>query len=121
MTTSDFGFLAENIVAEHLQGKGYAIIDRNWRRKWGELDIVAKRDEVVVFVEVKANREEVSGFAPQLRANQDKLRKVARTARTWLAYRKYSPDQEWQIDVVSVIFDKINKKAKITHFKNVEI
>ena len=120
MSTSDIGFLAEKIVAEHLSSKGYLILDKNWRRKWGELDIVASKAGAVVFVEVKANKS-ASNFAPELRAGTEKLQKVFRTARTWLAYRKYPPEQEGQIDIVLVTFDKGRGVANIKHFKNVEV
>lgn len=121
MTTSDFGLVAENLAADYLKQKGYSILDRNWRKPWGELDIVATKEGIVIFVEVKANRREAPGFDPELRAGSDKLRKVFRTAHTYLANRRYPPDQEWQIDIISIIFAKDRGVAKIRHYKNVEV
>ncbi len=94
---------AEELVSRRLESEGFAILDRNWRRPWGELDVVAKKDDVIHFVEVKASRRLSAGFAPELRADRRKLAKVRRTARTWLADRRFDPDTEWQIDVASVI------------------
>lgn len=115
------GQKAEGIVAQYLSGKGYEILDRNWRRKWGELDIVASKEGIVIFVEVKASVNAAVGFDPYLRANREKMRKVVRTARTWLLSYKYSPEQEWQVDVVSVAFNPQEGSARIQHFKNVEV
>ena len=48
------GNLGEELTASFLEGKGYKIIERNYRKKWGEIDIVAELDGVLHFVEVKA-------------------------------------------------------------------
>lgn len=102
-TRAQLGSDAETLVSEHLAADGYRILDRNWRRPWGELDVVASKGSVVHFVEVKASRRRVDGFAPELRADWRKLAKVQRTARTWLSAHRYRADTEWQIDVASVI------------------
>lgn len=102
-TDTEFGLSAEDAVADMLKNKGFLILDRNWRRPWGELDIVAERGGVVHFVEVKASGRAVSGFEPFRRAGGAKMNKVRRTARTWLAERRYPPDTEWQTDIASVI------------------
>src|SRR5687767_11137375 len=81
------GLEAESAVCRHLERLGYAVLDRNWRRPWGEIDIVASHGGVIHFVEVKASRRDLPGFAPALRADWRKMTKVRRTARTWLAYR----------------------------------
>ncbi len=52
----DLGRAGEDRAAAHLTGLGYRILDRNWRCDQGELDIVAKRDRTLVFVEVKTRR-----------------------------------------------------------------
>jgi putative endonuclease len=95
---------AEAAVCGHLQAMGARIVARNWRRPWGEIDIVAETpDGIVHFVEVKAARRAVAGFTPELRADGRKMAKVQRTARTWLAANQYGPATEWQMDVASVI------------------
>ncbi len=115
------GFKAENIVRHYLVDRGYEILAQNWRKKWGELDIVAQREGIVVFVEVKASTAALAGFDPTIRANWDKMRKVARTAKTYLSSHNYPPEQEWQIDIVALTFDIQKKTAHIQHFKNIEV
>lgn len=121
MSTSELGFLAENLAARYLEKRGYAILELNYRKPWGEIDIIALKEGILVFVEVKANRKIIAGFEPELRANSSKIVKVVRTARTYLAERKYDPEQEWQIDVISVGLDESKEIAKIKHFKNVDV
>ena len=120
-TRSDFGQWAEINVAQHLKLKGYSILDKNYQKKWGEIDIIAKKGGVLIFVEVKANKKEIAGFEPELRVNSEKLRRMNRAIQTYLAHKKYPPEQEWQIDVVSLILDRDRGVARIKHFKNIEI
>lgn len=116
---SDFGYLAEEMAAEYLIGKGYQIKDRNFRRPWGELDIVATKDGVVVFCEVKANSRPMPDFDPSLRAGYVKLHKVVRSAEIYLSMKKFPENQPWQVDLLTVVLDREQSKAKITHFKNI--
>jgi putative endonuclease len=102
---SELGAQAEDLACMFLRNKGYRILDRNWRRPWGELDIVAEQSKTVHFVEVKASRRLKPGFDPVIRADGWKMHKVLRTAKTWLAFRRLGPETEWQLDVISVIME----------------
>jgi putative endonuclease len=120
MDTKELGYLAENIAARYLQGGGYEVIDRNYRKPWGEIDVIARQDNTIIFVEVKANRQEFAGeFNPEVRVDWKKMAKIKRTASLYLEYELHDMNLEWQIDIISVVFDALNKKAKIKHFKNV--
>lgn len=121
MGRKELGNLAERLAAEFLAKRGYAVLERNYRRPWGELDIVARRGKVVIFVEVKASGQSVAGFEPELRAGAVKLHKVARTAQTYLSDKGFDPQTEWRVDVITVVFDTIRGTAKIKHFPNVEV
>lgn len=121
MDRREIGFVAEGYAAQSLEKRGYRILDYNFRRPWGEIDVIAEKDGVIVFVEVKANSRRQDGFDPELRADWRKMQKVVRTARTYLAEKRYPPDQEWQIDVVAVTFNPGMTSASIKHFKNIEL
>jgi len=114
---SKTGFDAEELVAKHLENNGFHIIDRNWRKPWGELDIVAEKDKILHFVEVKASNKLSLGFEPFRRADHHKMVKVARTAETWLMSHKYPPDTPRQIDIASVIMNPANPEIEI--FENI--
>lgn len=117
---TEFGYFAQYLVTQWLSERGYTIIDQNFRRPWGEVDVICQKDDVIVFVEVKANKRECPGFEPELRVNPDKIDKIIRTARTYLLFKKLPDDQEWRIDVVSLTLVKERGVAKIRHFKNID-
>ena len=117
--TTEFGNWAESRSADYLKSKGYKILARNYRKPWGEIDIIAEKDNTLIFIEVKANKEEVAGFEPERRISPEKLRRLNRAIETYLAAKKYSPEQERQIDVISLILDKNRGVIKIKHFKNI--
>ena len=119
--TENTGTKAEILAANYLLERGYAILDRNFRKPWGELDIVAKRGAVIIFAEVKAAKNPSQGFEPELHMNRQKIIKLIRTARTYLAQKGYGSDQEWQIDLVSVTFDSQKASPDIRHYENIEI
>jgi putative endonuclease len=120
MNSQELGFLAENIAARYLEGRGYETVAKNYRKPWGEIDIIARKDGVIIFVEVKANRQEFAGdFNPEIRVDHQKAQKIKRTAALFLERELGNMDVEWQIDIIAVTFDIPNKKAKIRHFKNI--
>ena len=114
---STFGSSAEQATSSWLESLGYRVLDRNWRRPWGELDIVAQKDGVIHFIEVKASVQKREGFEPFVRAGETKMAKVTRTARTWLAAHQYTDEREWQIDVISVIME--GDHPTFEHFENI--
>ncbi len=114
-----FGLAAEKAVCAYLQRLGYEILDSNWRKPWGELDIVARLNAVIHFVEVKASARSTPGFEPFLRADAQKMHKVRRTAQTWLTAHRYGPDIEWQMDIASVIMNLQSPEPSIELFEQV--
>ena len=98
----DLGKSGEALIAEYLGKKGYLIIDRNWRTKGGEIDLIAStQDGVIVFVEVKT-RSSVSFGHPLEAINPDKQSRLMRLALAWLlAHKKWS--NPYRIDCAAVI------------------
>lgn len=120
MDRKEFGFMAENIAARYLLEKGYAILGRNYRKPWGEIDIIAEDSRGMVFVEVKANiRDFGSSFAPEVRVNPAKVSKIVKTAMLYLEYEHHDTSVPWRVDIVSVTLHEREKKAKIVQFKNI--
>jgi putative endonuclease len=83
------GALGEWIAREHLEQRGYRIVEANFRTRWGELDLVAMNDDCLVFCEVKTRLRRTSDgpFGPLTAVGAAKRRKVRRMAREWLAAR----------------------------------
>ncbi|MBI4117405.1 MAG: YraN family protein [Parcubacteria group bacterium] len=117
MNTKELGFLAEGIARHYLIKRGYKILAANYKMSFGEIDIIAQKDKTVVFIEVKALKKSYEGFEPEMRVDRKKKNKLMNLATAYTLNKKMT-DAAWQIDIISVIFDSENKKAKIKHFKN---
>jgi putative endonuclease len=79
----DFGRAGEELAVTWLQAKGYEVLERNWRHGRHEVDIIAIRDGVYHFIEVKCSRTSAYGY-PEERVNKIKLKNMMRGAATWL-------------------------------------
>jgi putative endonuclease len=73
------GQLGEQIAVDYLEKAGYRIIQRNYRCQFGEIDIIAKEGDTIVFVEVKSRRSEIYGL-PQLAVGIGKQRRISKTS-----------------------------------------
>jgi putative endonuclease len=100
MTTKiETGQRAENLAAAFLQAKGFAILERNFRAKVGEIDLIAKDGDEIVFVEVRARASrDFGGAAASVGAA--KRKKLIRAARLWLQVRDW--DGACRFDVITV-------------------
>ena len=78
------GTLGENMAAQHLQKLGFSIICRNYRQPFGEIDIIAEKNNIVYFVEVKTRRNSTY-ISPAENVDHRKRGQIARTAATWFA------------------------------------
>jgi len=104
--SQQFGKKNELIAASFLKKKGYKILEQNYRTENGEIDIIAKEKETIVFVEVKSGR---TGFAgsPKWAVTFKKQRKISMVALYYLKIMKRS-NHKARFDVVSIIFNKDN-------------
>ena len=113
----DRGNKGEDIAAKYLTSKGYTILERNHRKPWGELDIVARAgDGALIFVEVKTMR--VGTITPEHNMTPAKIMKTKRAA---LAYANANPKLSsggWRIDVIAV--DLVGDTATaLRHYENI--
>ena len=105
----EIGDLGESIAAKHLKNKGFLILERNYWRKWGEIDIVAKKDNIIHFIEVKTVSYETKAdlydavtrgtWRPEEQVHNFKLGQIHKALETWLSDN--SCDDEWQISVLA--------------------
>lgn len=102
MTRAELGALGEQIAVEHLRSLGLRVLDRNWRCRYGELDVIAADDSAcaAVIVEVKTRTSDRFGGVEQAVTPQ-KVRRLRRLAGLWLAAQELSWSQV-RIDVVGV-------------------
>jgi putative endonuclease len=114
--TRALGQLGEDLAARHLEGLGYRLLGRNVRSSLGELDLVFRDRDEVVFVEVKARRG-LLGNAPEEKVDGRKVERLARLAQAYLAERGLE-ESAWRIDVVAVVLDTRGRVQRLQHYKN---
>ncbi len=121
----EVGRIGEYIAAQFLARHGFKIIARNYRKPWGEIDIIAEKRETVRFVEVKTlSRETIedvtrdtSDYRPEEQVHPAKLRTIARAAEIYMNTNKDTRD--YQIDVVGVFLNTKTRQARCRLFEQV--
>ncbi len=121
---SESGLLGEKLGCRYLEQKGYRILERNYcntkGKRIGEIDIVAEKDKMLVFVEVKTRIRSVPGetMLPEENITREKLRKLERIAACYLReHRRESAF--YRFDALSIVYDVALKKASVRHLESV--
>jgi putative endonuclease len=107
------GKWGEQAAVQHLLSRGYALVDRNVRTPYGEIDIVVRQGETIIFVEVKTRTSGKMGL-PEDSITAHKRKHMTACAEHYAAEHEID---HWQIDVIS-IEGKPGTTPKITHFEN---
>jgi len=112
----EVGARGEKLAADLLKKRGYKIIQRNFRCREGEIDIIVQKDECLVFVEVRTKKSTAFG-TPEESVTLSKREKLISLANTYIqAYDK--PPQSWRIDVVAVELTPDNRVSRLEHIEN---
>ena len=107
------GDAAEERACRHLDGSGFTIVERNYRTKGGEIDIVARKGDLLVFVEVRSR--EVPGLGtPEESVTPAKRRRVVAAARHYLSNVPLSSWREARFDVIAI--DGSGADAALRHY-----
>jgi len=121
------GQIGEDIACTFLVKKGFTIIDRNYRKKWGEIDIIAEKGRELHFIEVKTvthenNKRVTRGTDDQYRAEDNvhpwKLQRLSRAIQSYLA-EKGREEGEWVFSVIVIRLDEKQKTAKVRHIRDI--
>ena len=127
---SETGKIGEDLACRFLRDQGYRIIDRNFKRTFGELDIICQDpDRTLVFVEVKTMKPFYNSAGnlvdPQLKPedqmSRSKFLKTAKIAAAYAASNKnlIQDDRGWRIDLVAISIE--SKNTDIRHYKNISV
>lgn len=111
------GAAGERLARRHLEQEGYIFTAANWRYPGGELDLVMRDGEVLVFVEVKTRRGERLGAAEES-VSAAQTRRLLRAAQMFLAERADLADLFWRIDLVSITLAPSGTVTRLTHLPN---
>jgi putative endonuclease len=117
LSRNELGALGEQVAVDHLRALGLRILIRNWRCRYGELDVIAAEDDrTVVFVEVKTRTGDGFGGIAQAVTPQ-KVRRIRRLAGLWLAGQETGWSQI-RIDVIGVRVGRC-RAPEVTHLRGV--
>ena len=121
------GKFGEDIACLFLKKHGYKIVERNYLRKWGELDIVAKKGSSLCFVEVKTIKSVTHGtfsgvtaqseYRPEDNMHKSKIRKFTKVIQTYLN-EKGMTNANWSAALIAIRVDIAEKKAKVRFIEN---
>jgi len=107
-------------VCRYLERRGYRVLERNYWKPWGEIDIVAEKGPVLCFVEVKSiSRATVGAIRPEENLHPGKMKRLSRAVQTYLLDRRIPEDKVWQIDLACVVLDLEAKIGRVEYFENI--
>lgn len=116
MTAKETGIFGEKYAANRLQQAGYVIITTNYHTRYGEIDIIAEKNGVLAFIEVKT-RAHTAISAPVFAVTATKRKKIVQTALLYLA--DHETDLQPRLDVIEVVVYKgTTKVIRYQHIEN---
>lgn len=122
------GYLGETIVIKYLENRGYKLVERNYRKPWGEIDLVFLKDKIIHIVEVKSVTCEIISnnvsyeklsFNPEDNMHEEKRNRLKRVIETYIAEKNWIGD--FQVDLVLVYMDIKAKRSKMNMIYNIEL
>ncbi len=129
--TQKIGELGEDVACKYLEKNGFSILERNYTKKWGEIDIIAQKDDVLYFVEVKSKSVSILDFVSQKFDQNDtetsrpednmhpwKIKRLRRVVETYLISRRLGYTN-WQFDLLVVYLDLEERRARVRKIENI--
>ncbi|WP_461883306.1 YraN family protein [Fusicatenibacter sp.] len=116
MNQREVGTRQENRAAEYLETLGYHILERNFRCRFGEIDLIAKQEDTYVFIEVKYRAGRMTGD-PASAVDWKKQRKISKTADYYRMLHKIPVDQSCRFDVVAETPEEIHVYANAFYYQ----
>jgi putative endonuclease len=117
------GNIGENIACNFIQARGFAVVERNYLKKWGELDIIATKDRIIHFFEVKSVTETFKGLdhghKPEDNVHGLKAKRLRRIIETYLEEKGGGLGVEFYFHVLCVFMDMETRRAHVNWIKNV--
>jgi putative endonuclease len=119
------GDIGEEVACKYLEKKGYKVLERNYWKPWGEIDIVAEKPDFISFIEVKSVSRESLGsvthesIRPEENMHPAKVKRLHRAIQTYLLDHKVPESRNWQIDLACVYLDFSSKRARVELMENI--
>jgi putative endonuclease len=112
-----FGDFGERVAASHLEAKGYTILERNFHRPEGEIDLIASRGRNLVFIEVKSRSSRVMGTPEDAVVDPRKQAHIRAAAAVYIQEHPEAPP-EHRIDVVAIELDHRGRVIRVEQVEN---
>jgi putative endonuclease len=122
------GRLGEDIAGKYLKNKGFVVIGLNYRKKYGEIDIIAQKGKKTHFVEVKTFTREnfdqnvsrvTDNYRPEDNIHPQKLKRLSRTIQAYLLEKFPKGEPDWQFDAITLRLDLKTRRARVQFFENI--
>lgn len=126
--------MGEDIACKYLEKQGFLVIERNYWKKFGEIDIVAEKKGILHFIEVKSVSRRLSGsdvtrvtsqgdvkgeYRPEDNLHPWKLRRLGRAIQVYLEERHVSHETVWQVDAITVLIDHKKRVGRVEVLENI--
>jgi len=105
LSNTEKGKIAENIACKYIEDKNYLILERNYRTRRGEIDIIAKNNNYIVFIEVKYRKDTENGY-PRESVTKLKQNKIKKTAVNYIV-RNNIINANFRFDVIEILGNNI--------------
>ena len=115
----DWGRTGELLAEKFLREKGYRILERNFLTKFGEIDLICAKDELLIFVEVKLKKGEDFG-SPEEMISPQKIKQVQRIAQLFLLKRPEiaAKFESFRIDAICIVLGQDNQVLRLNHYES---
>jgi putative endonuclease len=125
------GELGEDVACKFLMKHGFSVLERNYTKKWGEIDIITRKEDKIYFIEVKSKKVESIDYVNRFLEGPDretsrpednmhpwKLKRLSRTIQTYLIHKRIG-NTPWQFDLLVVYLDTNKRLARVKVVENV--
>ena len=124
---NEIGQIGEEIACKFLMKHGFKVICRNYRKKYGEIDIIVEKQGKIHFIEVKSvsceSLDSVSyekgGFRPEDNVHPQKIKRLSRVIQTYLLEMDVSDETEWQFDLVCVFVSMSKRLGRVKYLEDI--
>ena len=117
------GDIGEDIACKWLTNHGYLVVERNYLKKWGELDIIATKDRMIHFVEVKSivlkEGRSLTGHRPEENVHELKIRRLKRVIQSYLLEKHHGVEVSFEFHVLVVSMNPLTRRARVKHLENI--
>lgn len=119
------GKIGEDLACRFLMKHGFSVLERNYTKKWGEIDIIAQKDNMIYFVEVKSKQADLSNGGvmfetgrPEENMHPWKLMRLRRVVETYLISKRVG-NTPWQFDLLVVYIDTNKRLGRVKILENI--